>query len=145
MKNQITARIIFYFKGEKFDFSTDIDLDAWIKNKHADITHIYDAIAHDNGIDCYKYEYDVMVMEDIVFSNPKGLASQYWDGTRFDLEGFQEGYKTYQMMAILSPIAQQYLDIDNLDHHPKIKAALIAAYQANRTETNHPTQGHHCI
>jgi hypothetical protein len=130
MKNKITARITFYFKGEKLDFSTEIDLDAWIKNRHADISDIYDAIALSNGIDAYKYEYDVMIMEPIIFSNATGLAAQYLNDTDFDLEGFQAAYHTQQMMRVLTPIAQTYLDIDNLDTQPNIKTALEKAYLA---------------
>jgi len=136
MKNQLTAAIVFYFKGEKFDFSAQIDVDKWLREHLGDMEYVYDVIALANGLDRYRHEYDVMVMEPVVFLQGKGLAADYIVDGQFDLEGFQVAYETHQMMSLLRPIAKQYFDIDKLEEHPKVMGALLAAYQAKPSIAN---------
>jgi len=129
-QNTLTANIIFYFKGEKFDFSAEIDLDEWLKKYSGGSEYVYDVIAITNGLDRYRHEYDVMVMESVQFSHATGLAASYLEDGDFDVEAYQIGYEQEKTLVALDAIAKQYLDIDKLEEHPKIKSALLAAYHA---------------
>jgi len=131
MPHRITASITFYFKGEKFHFSSDIDLNTWIQEQRDDLVMIYDKLATENGLDAYRHEYDVMVMEPLEFSQPKGLAIDFFDGENFDFDGFQAAWYNQATLSTLQNIAQKHLDITSLDEHPKLKAALLEAYHAN--------------
>jgi len=132
MKNQLRAAIVFYFKGEKFDFSAHVDVDKWLREHLGDMEYVYDVIALANGLDRYRHEYDVMVMEPVFFLQGTGLAADHIMDGVFDLEGFQVSYEQKETLSALSPIAKRYLDIANLEDHPSIQAALLAAYHAKR-------------
>ncbi|MDQ6993961.1 MAG: hypothetical protein Q9M18_00015 [Mariprofundaceae bacterium] len=136
MKNQLTAAIVFYFKGEKFDFSAEIDVDKWLREHSGDMEYVYDVIALANGLDRYRYEYDVMVMEPVVFLKGTGLAARYIKDGQFDLDNFQVAYEVDKTMSLLRPIAKQYFDIDKLENHPKVLNALLAAYRAKPSIAN---------
>ena len=132
MPHRITASITFYFKGEKFHFTSEINLNAWMQEQQGDLEAIYDKIAAENGLDRYRHEYDVMVMEALEFSQPTGLAIDFFDGEAFDFEGFQAAWGNQPTLSVLQTIAQKHLDITSLDEHPKLKAALLEAYHTNK-------------
>jgi len=129
-KNLLTASIVFYFKGEKFEFSADIDVDKWLRDHLGDFEYVYDVLAFSNGLDRYRHEYDVMVMEPVIFLSGTRLVASFIEQGAFDLIGFQRAHQQHQALSALHPIAKQHLDINNLDDHPDIKAALLAAYHA---------------
>jgi len=131
MKSHITASIEFYFKGEKFTFSEQINLDNWLRNAQGDIEELYDLLAEKNGLDRYRHEYDVMVLEPIQFSQATGLAAHYLHNSVFDIDGFLIARKQQAALLLLQTIAKKHLDIDKLENHPKLQAALLAAYNAN--------------
>jgi len=133
MNSRITASIEFYFKGEKFTFSEEINLAEWLSNAHGDIEELYDLLAEKNGLDRYRHEYDIMVMEPIRFSQATDLAAQYLHGNTFDIDGFMAMKKEKDITARLQAIAKEHLDIQSLEQHPKLKAALLDAYHAQKS------------
>ncbi len=132
MKSQITASIEFYFKGEKFVFSSDINIEDWLRDHQCEIEALYDIIATQNGLDCYRHEYDVMVMEPIKFSHATGLAAQHMHDNVFDTDSFLAVRKQQVTASILQSIAKRHLDIESLEEHPKLEAALLDAYHTNK-------------
>jgi len=132
MNNYITARIEFYFKGQKFTFSEEINLDTWLRNAQGDIEELYDLLAEKNGLDRYRHEYDVMILEPIHFSQATGLAADYLHDNIFDIDGFLAARKQHLTLSLLQDIAKQHLNIDKLEDHPNLQAALLAAYHANK-------------
>jgi len=133
MGNSITASIIFYFKGEKFTFSADVNLNLWGAEQQGNIEALYDIIATQNGLDRHRHEYDVMIMEPIQFSQAKGLAKQYVNNGEFDIDRFFAARQQQaSTITLLQAIAQKHLDIQSLEEHPKLKAALLDAYHANK-------------
>lgn len=132
MENKITTNITFYFKGEKFAFSTDVNVDTWLSEHQGNSAALYDMIATQNGLDRYRHEYDIMVMEPIQFSQATGLAAQYINDGEFDMDGFLVASKKQSIMALLQPIAKRHLAIESLAEHPKLQAALFDAYDANK-------------
>ncbi|MDQ6967491.1 MAG: hypothetical protein Q9M14_02260 [Mariprofundaceae bacterium] len=136
MKNYISASIIFYFKGEKFSFSADVDVDSWLLVHQGDMEVLYDTIATQNGLDRYRHEYDVMILEPVQFAQATGLAAQYICNGEFDIDGFLAARNKQTVMALLQPIAKKHLDIESLESNPKLQAALFDAYYANKKGHN---------
>jgi len=132
MKSHITASIEFYFKGEKFAFSSDIDIADWFRDHQCDTEALYDMLAAQNGLDRYRHEYDVMVMEPIQFSQATGLAAEYLCHGEFDIDNFLSAREQKAITSLLQAIAKEHLDIECLEKHPKLQAALLAAYSANK-------------
>jgi len=132
MKSHITASIEFYFKGEKFAFSTDVNIEVWLRDHQCDTAALYDILAIQHGLDSYRHEYDVMVLEPLQFSHATGLAAHYLHGDKFDVESFLVARKQKMTTLLLQSIAKKHLDIDILEDHPKLQAALLAAYDAHK-------------
>ncbi|MDX8406392.1 MAG: hypothetical protein R8K50_09635 [Mariprofundus sp.] len=127
--NHVEARVEFYFKGECFTPTAIINLDDCMRQDEP-ILHIFRLLAAENGIGSYSHEFDLMVEYDLTFDYPTGIAVDFISNNQLDLEGFRNAWLQQQTMQVLHPIAQTYLGIENLDEHPRVKAALLAAYQA---------------
>jgi len=129
MHNTILASIEFYFKGIRHDLSAVIDMDACMRHDE-EMQYIYHTLASENGIGLYSHELDVMILEDIEFSNPTGLVTDFFNEGELDIDGFGAAWKEQKVVNTLQPIAKKHLGIDKLDEHPDVKAALIAAFRA---------------
>ncbi|HKI61535.1 MAG TPA: hypothetical protein VKA31_04500 [Mariprofundaceae bacterium] len=127
--NHVEASVEFYFKGIRHTPEAIINLDECMRHEEP-LVHIYKALAAENGIGSYSHEFDVMVMEEISFDHPTGLATAFVRNGKFDFEGFEKAWLAERTLKVLQPIASKYLGVENLEKHPDIKAALIAAYQA---------------
>ena len=129
MHNTILASIEFYFKGIRHDLSAVIDMDACMRHDES-IQHIYHTLASENGIGLYSHELDVMIMEDIKFSDPTGLVADFFKEGELDIDGFCAAWEQQKVVNNLQPIAKKHLGIDDLNEHPDVKAALIEAFRA---------------
>ncbi|OIO67933.1 MAG: hypothetical protein COW19_02405 [Zetaproteobacteria bacterium CG12_big_fil_rev_8_21_14_0_65_55_1124] len=130
MENTVLASLEFYFKGNRYEPTAVIDLDVCLRHEEP-IQHIYHTLASENGIGLYSYELDVMIMEPIIFSEPRGLAAGFLEDGALDIDGLQKAWQEEAIHRILQPIAHRHLGIENLDEHPALKAALIEAFQAS--------------
>ncbi len=128
MNNRMKASLNFYFKGEKFEPSVTLDLDLYFQGHH-DLGFIYDALAKSINIDEYRHEYDVMVMQDIIFSEPQGIAVDYVQDGQVDWFGLTQAWHDAVDLDILKPIANKFFNVENLQDDPKLAAALLAAYR----------------
>jgi len=129
MQTSITASLSYSFKGEVFQYSSEINLIDWVDRHQGDITYIYDLLAQQNGLDRYRHEYDVMVMEPIIFSNAIGLGKEFLHADNFDTAAFTIALQQSRAKQCLQRIAKKHLDIDCLEEHPNLEAALLEAYQ----------------
>ncbi len=126
--NSIDAHIEFSFKGETYSLTSTLDLDRML-DKYIEPPSLHHVLAVEHGINTYSYLYEVMEVEEIEFDNPKGLAVQFLHDGVFDLEGFAAQRGDSQMLDSLQSIALREMGIENLEQHPKLKSALIQAYQ----------------
>lgn len=133
MKNSVVASIEFYFKGERHAPSLEIDLDKLMRQQGA-LNSLHHTIAVANRIDAYSYEYEMMMAEDLQFSQPQGMAADFVKGGEFDLEGFAAKWQEQQALEQVRPIADRCVGVTDLDAKPKLKAALIEAYLAGKAE-----------
>jgi len=137
LQASVTASLSFDFRGQHFTPSIHIDLHAMMV-KQQSITHLYDLLGASIGLDAYRHEYDVMVMEEIIFSQADGLALDFVYDGKLNFDAFAEAWQTQRVLNAVQPIARKYLAITDLEQHPDIRNALIESYrsgQATRTES----------
>jgi len=135
----VTASLSFDFRGQRFTPSVRVDLHAMMVKKQP-ISHLYDLLGASIGLDAYRHEYDVMVMNDIIFSEPAGLACDFVNNGQLDFDAFSRAWQQQQTLTAIAPIARKHLNIDNLDQHPDIRNALIESYQAGQKNNQHREQ-----
>jgi len=130
MKNTVLASLEFYFKGERIDACAFIDLDICLRQAEP-LPYIYHAIAAENSIGLHTYEFDIMIMEPVSYSQPRGLAANFLNDGQLDFEGLHEAWEEERIDKVLQPIAEKHLGIARLEEHPELRAALIDAYLAS--------------
>jgi len=131
-QHTITASIEFYFKGERFLLSSTIDLANWIQKHQADMVYLYNTIALEHGLDQYRYEYDVMVMEPIQFSQPTGLARSFFHGDTFDIEGFHQAFQRLHTIELLNPLLRKHLQLEFHTLQPEWQQTLLQAFELGK-------------
>ncbi|EAU53579.1 hypothetical protein [Mariprofundus ferrooxydans] len=127
--NLVEAQVEFDFKGIRYAPAAIINLDECMRH-HDPVDYIFRMLAADCGIGTYSHEFDIMIEGELSFDHPTGLATDCVTDNKLDFERFRKAWLEECTMRILQPIAATYLSITNLDEHPKLKAALIAAYEA---------------
>ena len=131
MTNKITASIEFYFKGKHFTPSVKLDLDD-IMTTHRALPELHPYLARLHAIDTYSYEYEMMLAEDIQFSNAQGWAAEFVSDGQFDHITFEQKWLDQETLHKLNPIIKQELDIDDLSQHPALKNVIMAAYNLGK-------------
>ncbi|MCU7877932.1 MAG: hypothetical protein KZQ84_14225 [Candidatus Thiodiazotropha sp. (ex Lucinoma borealis)] len=128
MKNSIDVSTTFSFKGEVHTPLATIDLDDCMATNGA-LPPIHTLLAKLNNIDTYSYQFEVMELADIHYSNARGLATQYLKDGLFNSTGFEVAWQEDQITRLLQPIAINILGIEDLNDHTDLKAALLQAYK----------------
>ncbi len=129
MKNSIDVRVEFSFKGNDYDLTSTIDLDA--QNNALDI---YQILARENKIDTMSYLYEVMQETDIEFSNAQGAAVDFLQEGQFNTYAFALHWHEHKIIMQLNPIAMKHMGITDLQQNSALKQALLEAYQLGRSE-----------
>ena len=131
MSNYITASVEFYFKGEKHGASIELDMD---QHMHASgkLPDLYPILAKAMDLGAYSYEYEMMLAETIMFSDAKGLITDFVSEGILDLAAFNNAWAESIIIEKLQDIAKQYLSIDDINQQPDLKSALLAAYQQGK-------------
>jgi hypothetical protein len=131
MKNSIDAAVEFSFKGVDYHYTTCLDLNLLFRQYDA-MPSIHVTLARAHNVDTYSYLYEVMQEAEIAFSNPQGTARDYVADGEFDQTALAANWQNAQAAALVQPIAEAELGITNLDLHPDIKRALVAAYNLGK-------------
>jgi len=131
MKHSLTIGVEFCFKGEVFSPCITIDLDAHFQAEK-DIDYIYDQLGKSIGLDVYRHEYDVMVMQDLLCKKATGIAANHVEGGRIDWQSLEEAWQQVFDLEVLKPIANKFFNVESLEDEPKLAAALLAAYRAGQ-------------
>ncbi|MCW8909819.1 MAG: hypothetical protein OQK76_04265 [Gammaproteobacteria bacterium] len=135
MSNQVTASITFSFKGKTHTPSIDLDLDEYMQ-KSGQLPNLYILLAKAGDYDLYSYEYEMMQAEPIIFSNAKGMVSNYIADGILDIEAFEDAFKQHIVITKLSKIAKQNMAIDDLKQHPNLLQSLLEAYRLGETKSS---------
>ena len=128
MTSSITISAEFFFKGEKLSPSMIVDLDDHVKNKKTTASFL-PLLATHNGMDHYSYEYEMLHAEELMFSDPQGLAKAFLNDGYFDFEGFEQAWCEQRIAEAVANIAKEHLDVDDLSSQTELKTALIEAYK----------------
>lgn len=131
MKNSIEARVEFSFKGVAYAPAATVDLDLMME-RGGKLVDLYSYLARQHNIDTYSYLYDAMESHDISFDKPTGLAIRCFSDGAFDQQAFELLWFEQKEMQSLVDIAKRHLQIDEIDQHPEVMQALLAAYQAGK-------------
>jgi len=135
MNNRTAATVIasinFDFRGERFTPSITVDLHGMMIKKQP-LNYLYVPLSASIGLDDYRYEYDVMILEEIVFSDPTGLATDFVADGILDFDGFSEAWQEQQTISEVQPIAERHLNISDLNEHKALQQALVAAYKTGQ-------------
>jgi len=139
MSNSIIS-ITFSFKGETFFPFTKIDLDALMKNIQADeeikqesvLMPIYPLLAASINIDTYSYAYEMMQAGNVSYSEPTGLAINHLKGENFDYQSFRKEWQYNKNLSLVQSIADKYLSVTDLEQQPRLRDALLEAFEAGR-------------
>ena len=126
-KNQISASVEFYFKGEKIIASVELDL-GLVMETNQELPNFYPLLASSIKLDIYSYEYEMMQTQEIHYSHAKGVAKDYLQDDFFDFEAFKSTWISNQVNLKLSDIALRLLSIDALDQESDLNQALLEAY-----------------
>ena len=124
MKNSIKVSFNFSFKGERHSPSSVLDLDKMME-RSGDFSQIDFHVAKENGIDTYSYLFEVMQMTPAEFSEPGGLAEEFYRDNSFDFEAFKQAHNEQKIIQQLQTIAG---DID-LEENEAVRKALLEAYR----------------
>lgn len=136
MENTIKLTIPFSFKGQNYQPSVIVDLDAFTQQEF-DMQSMLPQLARENNIGNYSYEFEILESSAWVFSDATGLAENYLDGEQFDLEGFRQALKENQILQQLQSIAKETLGVADLNSDVKLKNALQQAFEAGQSLKNH--------
>ncbi len=122
--NKLTATVEFDFKGKHHKLSSDIDVDKIIT--HEDFYNsVYLSIANNNNIGLYTYELEIMMDQDIVFSNAIGCSVGCIDNSLLNLDLLKDNHNKYLCQPVVDRLIDQHkLDKENLN----IVNALTSAY-----------------
>lgn len=131
MKNSLVASIEFYFKGEKYSPSARIDLDRMMETM-GELPSFVSLLARENGIDPYSYQYEVMEVEEIRFSEVEGFVADFIHDGALDFEGFAARWHEQKLQEELAGIARRCLGVEELGRQPELNSALLEAYRLGR-------------
>lgn len=125
------ARLTFSFKGETHELESTFDLDN-CQTVDGEAPNFHQMLARLGGVDPYSYLYEVMESHDIVFSNATGGAARCCVDGQFDWAQFERQRREEYDLQAVRLIAEQYLEVSDLDRQPALQSALLAAYRAGQ-------------
>jgi len=128
-KNSVRASVDFYFKGEKFSPSMILDIDVYLEGKY-NAYYIYTELGKSIGLDAYRHEFDVMEVETIVFSQATGLVVDYVQDGTVAWQALEHAWQKQSDERAIAEIANKCFGVENINGHPKLAAALLAAFRA---------------
>jgi hypothetical protein len=134
MKNQVTASVEFYYKGEKLSACVEVDLDHYLQT-NGKIPALYPLLAQAIDLDFYSYEYEMMQVEPIIFSDARGLVADYVNDGKLDFDAFQSAFNQHAVIERLQAIAGEHMGIDDLQQQPELMNALLEAYQLGKAKS----------
>ncbi|HAD99042.1 MAG TPA: hypothetical protein DCG46_02615 [Gammaproteobacteria bacterium] len=123
--NTVTATIEFDYQGQHYDLKTVIDIDHIIH--HEDFFNsVYTSIARANDIGTYSYQLEVMLDQEINFSNEKGCVVGCVNNGNLNLDLLRESYQKAECVPKVELIMHKHFTKDQ--YSEQIIQALMEAY-----------------
>jgi len=127
----VIASISFDFRGQHFEPSITVDLHTMMVKKQP-LNYLYVLLGASIGLDAYRHEYDVMVMHEVVYSAPTGLACDFVADGELNFDDFSAAWQQQQIISVVQAIAERHLNISILSEHKDLQQALIEAYSSGQ-------------
>jgi hypothetical protein len=128
MNNKITASVTFNFKGETLIPRSELNLDK-LMQRYKGLPPLHELLAAENNIDSHSYQYEILLAENIQFNDAQGDAITFFNNGEFDQAAFEEFWLQKRIFNKLQQIIQAELELDDIEQHPKLKQAMLAAFQ----------------
>jgi len=123
--NTVTTTIEFDYQGQHYDLKTVIDIDHIIH--HEDFFNsVYTSIARANDIGTYSYQLEVMLDQEINFSNEKGCVVGCVNNGNLNLGLLRESYQKAECVPKVELIMHKHFTEDQ--YSEQIIQALMEAY-----------------
>lgn len=129
----VRARVSFSFKGETHHLESVIDLDGFLGEPDV-MPDFHRLLAQSAGIDPYSYLYEVLASHEIEFSDATGAAARCCDDGKFDWARFARDAGEERDWPVVRAVCEPLIGVCDWDTEPELKAALLAAYRAGRTD-----------
>jgi hypothetical protein len=101
---------------------------------HKAIPDLHTYLANKHHIDAYSYEYEMLLGEPLIFSDPQGDVAQFiMDNDQLDLTGFSQHWHAQQAIGQLHTEIQAVLAATDKDRQKSLEQALLAAYKLGKT------------
>ena len=135
MSNRATITAEFDFRGVSYAPTLDVDFDELLPRSGGEFPCLHTVLAEANDIGLYSYEFEVMLLDPLLFSNAEGSIVDFIDdGGHLDEEGFMARWQQEQLDQQLSQLAGEH----GLALTPNLLAALRGAYKLGRN--THPVR-----
>tara|TARA_B110000914_G_C15460744_1_gene445731 strand:+ start:723 stop:1133 length:411 start_codon:yes stop_codon:yes gene_type:complete len=135
MKHSLHASLSFDYQGKSFALQSLIN----IKNivTHEDFYRsVYLQLAQEHNIDQYSYQLEVMMDQNIHFSDAKGCAEGCIDNQSLNLDLLRKNYEQVLCLERIEIVSLKYLNSSEMTQ--SVKQALIEAYQLGKTSSQNP-------
>ena len=135
MKHSLHASLSFDYQGKSFALQSLIN----IKNivTHEDFYRsVYLQLAQEHNIDQYSYQLEVMMDQNIHFSDAKGCAEGCIDNQSLNLDLLRKNYEQVVCLERIEIVSLKYLNSSEMTQ--SVKQALIEAYQLGKTSSQNP-------
>lgn len=94
---------------------------------------IYLKLAQDNGIDVYSYQFEVMLDQDIYFSQAQGCARGCLKNGELNIDKLRQNFQQMSSEQVVQSIVNKYLSSD--ESTDRVKKAMLEAFQLGRAST----------
>jgi len=131
MKDSVVVSIEFYYQGECYQPTAELDLDALMQT-HGSLPDLVTMLARFNDIGDYSYQLEVMMMEPLHFSQASGLVVDYINDGVLDIAAYEAAWHEQAVATLVADIARRVMHLDSLDQQPDLKRALLEAYHLGR-------------
>jgi len=125
MKNILTAKINFSFKGEMFSPEVNFDIYEYLQS-HDSLDSIWMKIAKENNIGTYSYEFEVLESANVLFSSEDSYLNLFIDQNEFNVAAYKNDVEQKKMHADIATVLSEY-GLSELDD--KVKSAFVAVYE----------------
>jgi len=133
--NSLLASLSFDYQGKSYALQSSVNVAKIIS--HEDFYQsVYLQLAQENDIDLYSYQLEVMMDQDIHFSNATGCAEGCIESRELNLELLRDQYEKLLCSERLEVIALKCLSPSEMT--ASVKKALIEAYQLGRVSNQNP-------
>lgn len=132
MKNLITVKMNFGYKGEEFVFQSVEELPLHLDGLLEFAESIPRRIARANDVDTYSYMFEAMECTPIEVVEAQGYVSRFMQGDSVPLDEFIAKCNEVTVEMLMRYITEMYLpkEIDNDEIYQALMAAYAVGYSA---------------